>query len=175
MFLTLNEYLLGARKLLNIYGYNCHKNDEDAIAFVASYMMKADETCNEELSCRNTWRYNQAKYAILKLRSKYRKQKRGLISLNKTIKRSSDRDICLQDIIPDNRKDRDGTIKEILQIASQKLSKMQLRCFSLYYVNGFTMDQIGHQLGITKQAVSLNIKVSIHKIKNECRNKIDYS
>ena len=175
MFLTLEEYLLGAKKILNIYGYPCHKKDDDAISFVAYYMMKADQTWDGVSSSKTTWRFNQARYAILKLRAKYRKQKKH-ISLNKVISEKAGRSIILSDVIADQKtKAKDSfELAEVMNLIEQKLSDRQKECVLMYYVDGLNLEEVGKKLGITKQAVSLNIKKSIEKIKNECQSE-DYN
>lgn len=174
MFLTLDEYLTGASKLLSLYGYNCHKKDEDAISFVASYMMKADQTWDGHSSSRDTWRFNQARFAIMKLKTKYRNRKK-LVSLNTVINHKGNRDVILSDVIEDrNNYETIENFNEIMYRAKQNLSSKQFECLSLHYVDGMTLDKIGDKLGITKQAVSLHIIKAVQKLKNECRSQINY-
>jgi RNA polymerase sigma factor (sigma-70 family) len=169
-FLTLDEYLLGARKILNLYGYKCHKNNDDAIAFVAYYMMKADQTWDGTSSAKTTWRFNQARYAILKLKNKHKKQRR-LVSLNKVINEKDNRKTFLSDIISDNKEKFDKDLfSEIIHEAHKHLSKRQLECITMYYIDGLNLEETGQKLGITKQAVSLHVKNAIEKLKNVCQN-----
>lgn len=173
MFLTLDEYLLGARKILSLYGFHCHRNDEDAISYVAHRMMLADQTWDGHSSSKNTWRFNQARYAIMKLKTKHKKQ-RKLFSLNKTIGKSGSKDIYLSDIIPD--KTKENTIemfKQVMTYAQNLLSPRQYDCLRLHYQENLTMEKIGKMLGITKQAVSLSIIKGIQIIKNECESQFD--
>lgn len=174
MFLTLSEYLLGARKLLNLYGYNIHKNDEDAISFVASYMIKADQTWDGVSSNRDTWRFNRARYAIMKLKTKYRTRKR-LVSLSTVVSKKGEKEIKLSDIV-ESRKDRDFIVpfNDIISRAKNILTPRQFDCIFFYYSDQLKMEEIGQRLGITKQAVSLHIKNAIKVLKDECRNKVDY-
>jgi RNA polymerase sigma factor (sigma-70 family) len=172
VFLTLSEYLLGARKILNIYGFSHHKNDEDAISFVAYYMMKADQTWDGVSSSKSTWRFNQARYAIFKLKAKHKKQKK-ILSLDKKINTKSTRGVCLHNIIPSPQK-INICIDEILTIAKNRLSDTQYQCIFMRYVNDMKLHQISNKLGITKQAVDSSIQKALEKIRNECINKIDY-
>lgn len=174
MFLTMNEYLLGAQKILNLYGYNCHKNDEDAISFVASCMMKADQTWDGKSSSRDTWRFNQARYAIMKLKTKHQKRKK-LTSLDRVIGKKEGRHLKLSDIIVHQEKpDITNSLKDVIDKAKNVLSAVQFKCVNMYYIQQKTMEEIGSELGITKQAVSLSIKRAIQILQDECRNKVDY-
>ena len=176
MFLTLKEYLLGARKLLALYGYNCLKNDEDAISYVASYMMKADHTWDGEKSSRDTWRYNQAKFAIMKLKTAHRK-KRKLQSLDQCISKSgSDRPVFLQDVIVDSKNNTDNlqqAFTHVMDYAENLLPQRQFACLKLRYQEDLKLEDIGRQLGISKQAVDQHLSKAIKTLRNVCKSKID--
>jgi len=174
MFLTFDEYWNGAQRILNLYGYNIHKNDDDAISFVASYMIRADETWDGSKSSRNYWRFNNARYAILKLKNQYRKQKK-VLSLNLVIRKNKNSEIVLGDIIVSPENMENTIIKReqfnyVMTKAKNVLSPRQLECFTLYYQNSITMEEIGNKLNLTKQAVSFHIKNALSKVKNECKN-----
>ena len=71
-FLSMNEYLNQAKKIM--LNNNCFylAKDDDAVGEVASRMMMADHTWNGN-SSRETWRYNQAWYAITKILKRNKK------------------------------------------------------------------------------------------------------
>jgi RNA polymerase sigma factor (sigma-70 family) len=166
MFLTLNEYLNGAKKILSIYGYKHHIKDDDAISFVAYYMMKADNTWDGKSSSRNTWRFNQARYAILKLKNKHRKQKeKKEISLYTPIGKDSNSMLC--DTIADNRTHNEYDFNEVIKTAERKLSSTQFKCLKMYFCENMNMEEVGNKLGITKQAVSLNIQQAKKALRRE--------
>ena len=170
MFLKLDEYLKGAQKILSIYGYKCHINDDDAISFVAYYMMKADQTWDGKSSSRDTWRFNQAKYAILKLKTAHRKRKaRREISLFMPIGKMGDRDIFLCNTIEDKKSTNhiQKSFEEVLNVAKNKLTETQFKCISMYYCENTTMQDVGNKLGITKQMVSLHIKNAEKVLRHE--------
>ena len=175
LFLTLNEYLLGARKLLSLYGYHCHKNDEDAISSVASAMMKADQTWDGCQSSKDTWRFNQAKYAIMHLKTKHRKQ-RKVMSLDYVVNRKDRKDICLSDILENKSSgnNMENSFKEVMCYAKKRLSTRQYDCLRLYYQEDLNLEEIGRTLNVTKQAVSLSIRKGIEIIRDECKSKVDY-
>jgi RNA polymerase sigma factor (sigma-70 family) len=170
----MNEYLIGAHKLLALYGYNCHKRDEDAISSVASAMMKADQTWDGKSSSRDTWRFNQARYAIMKLKTQHKK-KRKIVSLNNVVYVKSNRTVYLQDLVEDKKKGNVGqAFDELMTQAKNHLSQRQFECLKLHYKEDMTMEKIGDQLGITKQMVSLHIKKAVQILQNECPSKVDY-
>jgi RNA polymerase sigma factor (sigma-70 family) len=170
----MNEYLLGASKLLALYGYNCHKRDEDAISFVATCMMQADETWDGKSSSRDTWRFNQAKFAIMKLKTRHRKQ-RKFVSLNKVVHTAEDgRKVFLQDFIEDKKSYPANNIVDIMAQAEKYLSPQQFECLQLYYYDNMTMQDIGDKIGITKAMVSLHIKRAVQILKNESKFKSNY-
>jgi RNA polymerase sigma factor (sigma-70 family) len=175
MFLTLDEYLTGAQKLIHLYGYTCHRTDEDAISSVASAMMKADQTWDGR-SSRNTWRFNQAVFEIMKLKTKHRKRKK-IVSLDKVVSMDGARkEVYLRDIIADKSDNNViESFREVMEWAKNNLSQRQFDCLRLYYCEDLTLEVIGSQLGITKQAVSLSIKKGIDIIKDECKSQIDYT
>lgn len=176
MFLTLKEYLLGARKLLALYGYNCLKNDEDAISYVASCMMNADRTWDGTKSSRDTWRFNQAKFAIMKLKTAHRK-KRKLRSLEDNLgSGNSPHPIFLKDVIEQPSADFHTPMTvfaNIMKYAELVLSQQQLTCLKMRYQDDLKLEDIGTQLGISKQAVDQHIKKAIKTLKNECQLKFD--
>ena len=175
MSLTLNEYLLGARKLLSLYGYRCHKNDEDAISSVASAMMMADETWDGCRSSKDTWRFTQAKFAIMKLKTKHR-SKRNLLSLDYVVNSRKDKNVVLSDILENKSSgnNMEKSFQQVMEYAKKRLSPRQFECLRLYYQEDMNLEEIGRTLNVTKQAVSLSIKKGIELIRNECQSKVDY-
>ncbi len=170
----MKEYLLGASKLLALYGYNCHKRDEDAISFVASCMMQADETWDGKSSSRNTWRFNQAKFAIMKLKTQHRKQ-RHFVSLNKVVHTAEDgRKIFLQDYIEDKKIDRTQDVTDIMVHAKKCLTPQQFNCLHSYYYDNMTLQAIGDQMGVSKEMVRLHLKKALTTLKNECESKFNH-
>jgi len=166
-FSTLKEYLLDARRIIANQGYGFLLKDEDAVADVAHRIMLADQTWNGE-SSKTTWRYNQAKYAILRIMTK-RNKARKILSLD----RDFNQDHSLKHIIADNKKDvPSGIYDSLCEHAHKILNGRQLECFQLYYIDGLTMEDIGKKLGCTRQNASLHIQKGIKKLK-QCMSKQD--
>ena len=165
-FLSLKEYLTGARRIMLKQKCGYLVNDEDAVSHVAYRMMLADQTWDGS-SGRDTWRYNQARYAILRVITKKKKEKgRNIKSLDYGWDMKNDDVQTLSQIIPD----RDYTqiyeqFDDICECANKILKGRKLQCFNLYYKDQRSMEEVGKKLGITKQAVSLHVINSIKEIK----------
>ena len=75
-FLTLHEYLDSARKMLCKHGYD--HNDEDAVAYVAYYMMRADERYDGTTGTRIGFRAINAKFGMMNYYNRQKKQSYSL-------------------------------------------------------------------------------------------------
>jgi RNA polymerase sigma factor (sigma-70 family) len=167
MFLTMQEYLTIASKMLALYGYNCHKNDEDAIAYVATSMMNADNTWDGIRTSRKTWRFIQAKYAIMKLRTKTRQQ-RKMVSLNSEIRTNGNKTVSLHELIPGKTSPVvNEQFQQVIVKAKELLTPKQYSCLTMYYIEDLTLDVIGKSLSISKQRVSQHIQKAIQVLQNE--------
>lgn len=165
-FLTLSEYLKQAKKILMHEGYAYLVRDEDAVSHVAHRMMVADHTWNQGKSSRETWRYNQAKYAILRVVSKLHKE-RKVFSLDygwedeykyNSLTLAND----IPSPAPDNKYEQ---FHEVCQVADNTLTGRQRECFDMYYKDGLKMEAIAGKLGITRQAVSLHVIKATKELK----------
>jgi predicted DNA-binding protein YlxM (UPF0122 family) len=54
-------------------------------------------------------------------------------------------------------------------MAKKVLSEKQLSCLLMYYKEGLTLQAIGDKLGVTKEAIRLNLQRSIGILRNECK------
>lgn len=166
-FATLKEYLLDARRIIVNQGHGFLLKDEDAVADVAHRIMLADATWDGR-SSKTTWRYNQAKYAILKIMTKRKKAKK-ILSIDRDFGQKS----SLHNILPDNKTYfSDNIYHSLCEQAEKVLNGRQLECFKMYYVDGLTMEDIGKKIGCTKQNASLHINKGIKKLK-QCMLKQD--
>lgn len=161
MFMTLDEYWLHAKRIMLSYGGKNLVNDDDNVAYVVHHIIKADETFNGQ-SSKGTWRINRAKYAIQHLKSKYNKQNKyhNTVSLNYLIDSRQ-----LQDIIPDPKSCKNTQQEDIIETALSVLTDKQKECFDRYYVDGYTMEEIGQHFNVSKQRIDQILKESIKKVK----------
>jgi len=168
-FLTLDEYLVGARKIMLAQKCGYLVNDEDAVSHVAYRMMLADQTWNGK-SERGTWRYNQAKYAILRIIGQRKKEKqRNIKSLDYGWDSVGDNSgLSLVETLEDPRSQTNNTLQqynEVCECASKHLKGRQLECFTMYYQDGLSMEAIGKQLGCTRANVSLHVIKGTNEVK----------
>jgi RNA polymerase sigma factor (sigma-70 family) len=165
-FLTLDEYLVGARKIMLKEKCGFLADDEDAVSHVAYRMMKADETWDGS-SSRTTWRYNQAKYAILRLITQKKKEgKRKILSLDYGW--DMDQDILLGDSIEDRSAidvEDHLQFQEICQTAEELLKDKQLSCFKMHYLEGCSCAEIGRVLKCSRENVRQHLEKGIEKLK----------
>lgn len=164
--MKLEDYLLGAKKIMTAQRRGYLTKDNDAIGEVASRMIWADHTWDGR-SKRDTWRYNQASFAIQKIVKKQQNQKqKNIISLSKNISRKDD-DMTLGDVLEDKRDDITQQYNEICYTASKVLNGVTLNCFNMYYKDNMTMQEIGDTLGFSKENTRLHLNKAIKRIK-EC-------
>lgn len=161
MFMTLDEYWLHAKRIMLSYGGKDLVNNDDNVAYVVNYIIRADETFDGQ-SSKGTWRINRAKYAIRHLKTKYNKQKKyhNTVSLNQLIDNRQ-----LQDVIPDPKSCKNTQHEDIIETAQSVLNDRQRECFDKYYVDGYTMEEIGEQFNLSRQRIDQILKDSIKKVK----------
>lgn len=160
MYLTLNNYLISAVKVLKHYGYGYLCKDEDAVSHIAEYMMKADQIFNETGS-RDAFRVYYARFGILDYINRYNKKRHHNLSL--------DFDMCrggtFKDLIPSeaNGPEECASKTEILSMIenTDKLTDKQKQCINMHYLHGQTLDTIGKELGVTRERVRQIIQQSI--------------
>lgn len=159
--MTLEDYLLDAKKIMISKRCGNLVNDEEAIGEVASRMMWADHTWNGK-SKRSTWRYNQANYAIHKILKKRKNQKKT-ISLSTIVNHSENKNVYLGDIIED--KAVSNQYNDILEVINKELYGKTKDCFNMYYVNGMTLQEIGDHYGFSRERARQYVDKGKNKIK----------
>lgn len=152
-FLSLPEYLKYAEIVLRKWAIPDMSKDEDCIADIAHALMKADERFN---GCGDRTKYMLwcGRLHIKRLMSKWKKR-RKFSKLNKNI--------------PSNAMHHEDRLdlENFLDTATEKrvISNEQHYCLISNYIYGKTLAEIGKELNITKQAVSLQVKNAIDKLK----------
>lgn len=163
--------------------------DEDAVSFVGNAIMMGDwrwkdqneeekKTADKQL--KNLYSYrNQC--AIWAIKTYVTKQYRNNHSQKKIKTTHSlnyqDNDTSLEQVIPDKMQkepidiliqaedvdDRARLIKELLQC--DVISDKQKKYINLYYFQNMTLEKIGKEHGVTREAVRLSIKTALNKIR----------
>ena len=163
--------------------------NEDAISFVASSIMMGDWRWknNEENDTSKTYKTlysyrNQCGIWAIKtyVTKKYKQNNnKKKIKITHSINYSDD-DLNLESLLPDNSQkspieiliDREKysnmstDIKNLLDMSN--ISDKQKNYIKLYYYENMTLEQIGNNYGVTREAVRQSIKSAIKKIKEIC-------
>lgn len=173
-FLSLGEYLVGARKIMSAQKCGFLVNDEDAVADVAYRMMLADQTWNGT-SSRDTWRYNQARYALMRLLAKRKKNaKKRILSLDYGWHKKDDNEIqsLVEKVRGKDYEDIQDDFNTVCDRAKNVLNDKQYTCLIKHHKHHMTMDAIGQEMGISKQRVLQHIQKGTLKLKR-CLSKTD--
>ena len=183
-FLPLYDYILMAKKIVSKLSSQYNKkmlNTDDVISYVANAIMMADWRWDNEYKSKEgrkkdlySYRNQCAIWAIKTLVSKKHK-KHKVYSLDDTISSSDDRNNLdfLEDVKSADpcaalcdKEDNNALCDDIkLLLNSDLLSDKQKQYINLYYFEGYTLDKIGKQFGVTREAVRQNINKTIEKLK----------
>lgn len=153
--MTMNEYLRLAKTTILKHG-GAYKtrliNDEDAVGEVANAMMMADYTYDDSKGAQpTTWRVNQAIFRISKI-VRQMKRHAKCVGIPKGFD-AIDKDTSLEgyeQILDDNRK-----------IITEK----QRKYIDAIYRDGYTMEEVAQQFGVSKQAICFTVNRAITKIR----------
>ena len=183
-FLSLEEYTTMAKKIISKMsaGFNrTFLNSDDIISYVANAIMMADWRWDSEYNSKEGRKKSQYAYrnqcAIWAIKTFVSKKmyKNNCFSLEDNISESDERNNL--NFYPDEKQEDPSIIIEIndayLQIKqdvddllnSGILTDKQKEYVSLYYLEGLTLEKIGHKFGITREAVRQNINKSLEKIR----------
>lgn len=153
--MTLEDYLMLARKLIKTHGPRKMLFDNEAVGYVASYLMKADINFNNN---GNIYGYRKAcgKFAIMNWidRNIKRDKKRKQVSI-------TNMDLPCNDNVFNN-----VAFNEILDFIETMKPKHK-DVLKSYYFEKKTLNEIGNTYGITREAVRLRLQKSISLIKEK--------
>lgn len=183
-FLPLYDYILMAKKIISKLSSQYNKkllNNDDVISYVANAIMMADWRWDNEYKSKEgrkkdlySYRNQCAIWAIKTLVSKKNK-KQKVYSLDDVISSSDDRNNF--DFISDDKcqdpcdllldKEKNDTIHNDINMLLETniLTDKQKKYIELYYFKGLTLEKIGKQFGVTREAVRQNINKSIIKLR----------
>ena len=188
-FLTLEEYLVMARKIVSKMSSGVYKNylnTEDVISYVANALMMADWRWDANYKSKEgrkkklySYRNQCAIWAIQTLITKQKKAKGKKIkfySLDDNIGDLDERNNI--DFIPDTKaknpldllitKENADCIKNLISSVMQSdlLSDKNKQYIKMYFFEGQTLEKIGKSFNITREAVRQGINKSLEKIRN---------
>jgi len=164
MFLSMNDYLLSAKKAFNRYG-NVSNPDDDGITDVATAMMMADHKYDVEKYpdvSRDGYRMIRARFFVLKWINKRKKESR-VLSLDKQLATES----TMGSLIDSGENFVNKMINEDLVSYTKEceLTSFQRHYIDEYYLKGLTYQEIADRNGTTKQNIEKHVKKGIVKLK----------
>lgn len=154
---SLYEYIDIAKKVISKHGVSQMLKDEDAISYVASFMMKYDE------------RYNPAIGSIEGYRSK-----NGQYGIKKWLLRKKNKDISLDfeygdsnlhSQIPSTENTLNNVYFNEVLNEIEKLDERKQNCIKLYYFENKTLDDISQIYLLTKERIRQIIKSALEEVR----------
>lgn len=181
-FMPMDEYWSIAKKILNKFGRGIDKTD-DVISYVANAVMMADWRWDSEYKSKDfgrkkdlySYRNQCGLWAIKTLKTKAKKdhaKSYRVYSLDNNIHTS---DNSFYEFVSDNNdpsteleakestEEKMGMISSMLK--SDLLSAKEKDIINKYYYEEMTLEQIGTQYNLTREAIRQNIIKTIDKIK----------
>lgn len=157
---TLDEYWLLARRMIMKRCYS-YRNDDDAISYVAHHAMLADSRYKEGIGTRDGFRVYYATMACYKWLNyvKIKRNKRiGTELFDMASNHNSHNDIIAY-------RDMVDYIK-----TSTDITDLQRNAAVKYYVEGWTMQDIADEAGVSRQNVDSHIKSVVKKVKEKFKD-----
>lgn len=186
-FLSLNEYLIMARKIISKMSsgpYKQYLNTEDVVSYVANALMMADWRWDENYNSKQgrkknlySYRNQCAIWAIQTLVTKQKKSKKNIkmYSLDDNINDTDLRNNLdfIEDTSCENplevleQEETDNDIKQMVSsiLDSDILSDKNKQYIKMYFFEGLTLEKIGNHFNITREAVRQGINKSLQKIR----------
>lgn len=156
--LTLNEYLKISKQFIKKHGYAKMINDDDAIAYVANYLMVADNRYNNKFGNIEGFRAMYGKYGIKNWIARYYKNK------NKHVVNMSEE---MESAIKSSENVFGNIEFNELHDYIQTLPEVQRDTIHMYFYEEKTLREIGKVYGITPEAVRLRLKVILKHLKEK--------
>ena len=162
---SLDWYLKTAVKVIKAHGHPDMLKSEDDISTVATSIMTADSVFDGRGTIEG-FRSARGRFAILRLFEQYNKRRTGDISLY----HRTGEDSQFHETLADDKArtgEEECTANDIIShVENARYLRFRERdAIILNYVQGYTCEEIASVHNITKQAVSLNIKSGIDKVK----------
>lgn len=167
--LTQREYVETAIRVIGTWGNSMMMRDDDAIGYVASFMMMADVNYDPNKNkTRSSWRLERAKFAIMNYKHRRMRYARYSLDHEKIV---GGRALKFSDMIADERnsvesKTQLSEMVEIINVAGF-LSERQKRCLVMHYVERKTYRVIGEELGISHQSVKLDVDLAVKRLREK--------
>ncbi len=164
---TLKWYLDNARNAIKVFGRPYMLKDEDIVSHIANAMMVADQKYDGTTGSREGFRWARAEFAIRKIRSRKAKDKGYTIfSLNTERGEQGEySDVLTKDKMPKTQ--RDTVIPDVIAMVegAEYLTDREKFCVLNKYVEAKTLQEIGDELGTTRENARQAIENALTKLR----------
>ena len=168
---TLKDYWHEAKRVIGKWGKWEWQLDDECVAFVAYWMMRADWKYDPNKGAKmSTYRISSGRWALVSwagnLKKRAEKSKETL-SLNYEVKDDQGCHIEFGDTIVESQPEENIANELAVKLVDHKcLSKSMKLYLKKYYVDGYNCVEIAEQCDISKQAVSEGIRRGVTRLKD---------
>ena len=168
---SLKDYWNEAKRVIGRWGQWEWQLDDECVAFVAYWMMRADWKYDPTKGAkRSTYRISSGRWALVSWAGKLKKQNakaKETLSLNYEIKDGDDSYVEFGDSLIQREPEENPAIELVGKLVDHDcLSKVMKLYLKRYYVDGYNCVEIAEEFSISKQAVSEGIRRGISRLKN---------
>ena len=168
---TLRDYHEEARRVIGKWGRWEWQLDEDCVAFVAYWMMRADWKYDPTKGAKkSTYRVCSGRWAVVSWANKLKKRDeraKKILSVNFDVVDEEGHCIEYGDTISDKSKAKDLIDLELVDkcVNHECLSNKLQQYLKRYFIEGYNCQEIATQMGVSRQAVSEGLRRAIVKLK----------
>ena len=162
---SLDSYWHEAKCVIGKWGQSHWNSDDECVAFVAYWMMRADWKYDPDKGAKmSTYRINAGRWALVSWANKLKKRTEDsnkTLSLNVPTKTNGEYlDLCDELPAKEDKSEINNEIAEKIIGNNCNSEKLQ-RYLRLYYIDGYNCTEIAHMSGVSKQAVNEGIRRAI--------------
>lgn len=165
--LSLAEYLQTAEKLLRRKSL---KISDEAVGYVATYLMRADTSYKPTIGTREGWRIYYGHFGVLNwIRKAGNKSECSL-----DYEDHKGKSYNLMDLIPDNQPSVPNQVhyKNFWEdVERVRLTLKERNALNHRYLEDLTLEETGKKMGVSRQRVSQLLNKAHEKIKHDLRGK----
>ena len=168
---TLKDYHHEAKRVIGKWGRWEWQLDEECVAFVSYWMMRADWKYDPTKGVkRSTYRVCSGRWAVVSWANKLKKRDekaKKILSINFDIMDEDGHSIEFGDIIASESKAEDLINSELVNsyLNHKCLSDKLRQYLQKYFLDGYNCQEIATQMGVSRQAVSEGLRRGIVKLK----------
>ena len=167
---TLDDYWHEARRVIGKWGQMHWQNEDECIAFVSYWMMRADWKYDPTKGAkRSTYRVNAGRWALVSWANKLKKQAdKQTTSLSAPTKISGEYVDLSETILAKENRLEDNSDEFAEYIICHKCNSVKLQDYlRKYYIQGYNCSEIAEMQGVSKQAVNEGIRRAILRLREQ--------